>query len=73
MCANAAFSGHLEILKWARENSCDWDSRVCENAALNGHLKILIWAHENKCPYNKINMLLSNLRDDIREYIINFM
>jgi len=46
---------------------------VCENAALNGHLKILIWAHENKCPYNKINMLLSNLRDDIREYIINFM
>jgi hypothetical protein len=21
--------GHLEVLKWARENSCPWDGRTC--------------------------------------------
>jgi len=28
--------GHLEVLKWARENSCDWDNWTCAYAALNG-------------------------------------
>ena len=24
-CYHAANNGHLEVLKWARENGCDWD------------------------------------------------
>ena len=43
----AASNGHLDVLKWARENGCKWDSLTCSNAALNGHLYVLKWASEN--------------------------
>jgi hypothetical protein len=51
-CAYAAREGHLELLKWARENGCDWDSRTCANAAEGGHLELLKWARENGCPWD---------------------
>ena len=38
-CANAAKGGHLEILQWARENDCPWDSSTCSYAASGGHLE----------------------------------
>ena len=30
---NAARGGHLEVLKWARENGCDWNISTCSYAA----------------------------------------
>ena len=24
-CSHAAAGGHLEVLKWARDNDCEWD------------------------------------------------
>ena len=49
-CSNAAYNGHLEVLKWARLNGCNWNSNTCINAAQNGHLEILKWFKENNCP-----------------------
>ena len=46
-CACAAKGGHLEVLKWVRENGCSWDDRVCRNAAREGHIKVLGWAMKN--------------------------
>ncbi|CAB9528076.1 ankyrin repeat protein [Seminavis robusta] len=51
-CKNAASAGHLEILKWARENGCPWDWRTCRRAAGYGHLEVLKWARENGCPWD---------------------
>ena len=48
-CNGAAFSGHLEVLKWARENGCEWNSSTCSHAIREGHLEILKWAHANGC------------------------
>ena len=39
--------GHLEVLKWARENGCQWDEWTCATAAEGGHLEVLKWAREN--------------------------
>jgi hypothetical protein len=39
--------GHLEILKWARENGCPWNELTCASAARGGHLTVLKWAREN--------------------------
>ena len=50
-CANAAHGGHLEVLKWARENDCPWDGRTCAFAANGGHLELL--ARENGCPWDE--------------------
>ena len=47
----AATCGHLDLLKWARTNGCDWDSDVCANAAENGHLEVLKWARINGCEW----------------------
>ncbi len=43
---------HLEVLKWARKNGCDWNSRTCVRAAKTGRLKILKWARKNGCGWN---------------------
>jgi|SRR5579872_7073345 len=52
ICTNAAYDGYLEILKWARENNCNWNSNVCICAAWNGHLNIIKWAKNNGCDWN---------------------
>ena len=49
-CQRASWDGHLEILKWARENGCPWNEDTCANAAENGYLEVLKWARENGCP-----------------------
>ena len=51
ICSKAASNGHLNLLKWARENECLWDHYTCRNAAMYGHLDLLKWAHENGCPW----------------------
>jgi hypothetical protein len=51
-CHKIASHGYLEVLKWARENECSWNSKTCSCAAKNGHLEVLKWARENKCPWN---------------------
>src|SRR2546427_226255 len=49
ICTYAAMNGHLEILKWARENGCKWETWTCAYAAKNGHLEVLKWARGNDC------------------------
>ena len=45
----AAEGGHLEVLKWARENGSPWDEDICAYAAESGHFEVLKWARENGC------------------------
>jgi hypothetical protein len=35
-CCEAARFGHLEVMKWAREQGCPWDRRETCNDALEG-------------------------------------
>ena len=49
----AAEGGHLEVLKWARENDCPWDEWTCACAARGGHLEVLKWARANDCPWDE--------------------
>lgn len=51
-CEAAATSGHLEVLKWIRQNRCTWDYSTCAGAASNGHLEVLKWARRNGCDWN---------------------
>jgi hypothetical protein len=53
VCQWAAWGGHLEMLKWTRENDCPWDEETCAGAAAHGHLEVLKWARENDCPWNE--------------------
>ena len=49
-CAVIARGGHLEVLRWAREHGCKWDTATCSDAAWGGHLEVLRWAREHDCP-----------------------
>jgi len=51
-CNEAARSGHLGVLKRARENGCPWDTMTCALAAEGGHLDVLRWARENGCSWD---------------------
>ena len=35
----ASKGGHLECLRYARENGCPWDEKTCEEAAKAGDLQ----------------------------------
>ena len=53
-CANAAFNGHLEVLKYLREEAkARWNSDTAAGAAENGHLHILEYLVERK--FDKYN------------------
>ena len=50
-CAqNAAAEGHLDALKYLREElSCDWCDGVVLKAAEHGHVEMMLWAINNGC------------------------
>jgi hypothetical protein len=51
--SEAAVRGHLEVLKWAREDGCPWDAeRSCAEAPWSGRLEVAKWARENGCPWD---------------------
>ena len=54
ICSVAAGYGHLELLKWARQNGCPWNGGPCTTAAFGGHLEVLKWARENGCPWGEL-------------------
>ena len=53
-CALAARGGHLEVLKWAREQGCPWLRKhsICYDAAGGGHLDVLKWARAHNFRWN---------------------
>jgi len=44
----------MEVLQWAREHHCPWDTWTCALAAEGGHLEVLQWAREHHCPWDEI-------------------
>ena len=38
-CTFAAKCGHIEVLKWARENGCPWNEHARSLAALRGYVE----------------------------------
>ena len=53
-CLYAAEGGHLEVLKWARTNGCEWDEEeTCSSAARGGYFKLLKWARTQGCDWDK--------------------
>lgn len=71
-CSNAARGGHLDILKYLKENSCPWNEDTCSNAALWGHLECLKWAIENGCSWEKdtcYNSAVKHEHLDVLEYV----
>ena len=70
-CANAALNGHLEILKYLREEAkAPWDRHTANWATLTGHLHILEYLVERKfdkydayaCYYAAVNGHLDCLK-----------
>jgi ankyrin repeat protein len=50
ICEWAAGHGRLDVLTWAREQGCPWNTCTCDYAAIHGHLNCLKYARENGCP-----------------------
>ncbi|KAL6073067.1 Ankyrin repeat domain containing protein [Balamuthia mandrillaris] len=52
ICALAAGTGRVPVLKWAREKKgFPWDHRTATSAARGGHLEVLRWACKKGCPW----------------------
>lgn len=52
--ALAARGGHLQIVRYLRENArCDWNEIACEYASAGGHTETLQYLLDNGCPSNE--------------------
>lgn len=51
-CAAAAANGHLDTLKYLRDNNCPWDQRVVIWAEWNKDETMAKYASDNNCPTN---------------------
>jgi hypothetical protein len=47
LCTTASRRGHLVILKWLREQGCEWNDDVCIAALAERHLECLQYAMDN--------------------------
>ena len=61
-------NGHLEVLKWLRENGCPWDMLTYSNAAKNGHLYVLKWLKENGCPWDEMTCAYAAFKRSFRSF-----
>jgi len=48
---HAICGGHLNVVKWLREQACSWDEQTFIHAALEGNLEIIQWLHDEGCPF----------------------
>ena len=55
-CASAASGGHLEMLKWARENDCPWNEWTCATAAKGGHLRDAQVGARERLPVERVDV-----------------
>ena len=53
VCSYAAQGGHLEVLKWARETGCEWNSPTCSSAAKGGHFEVKVGLGKWLCMGSK--------------------
>eukprot|EP00588_Corethron_pennatum_P010110 CAMPEP_0194273136 /NCGR_PEP_ID=MMETSP0169-20130528/6541_1 /TAXON_ID=218684 /ORGANISM="Corethron pennatum, Strain L29A3" /LENGTH=243 /DNA_ID=CAMNT_0039015997 /DNA_START=389 /DNA_END=1120 /DNA_ORIENTATION=+ len=51
-CRAAARAGQLDVLKWLRNQGCQWSEATCNAAAAGGHLGVLQWAREKGCSFS---------------------
>ena len=49
---HAVQNNHLECLKKAYKNGCEWNSDICNMLMLLNHKTCLLYAHENKCDWD---------------------
>ena len=47
--------GHLDVLKYVRENGCPLNAFTFHNAAKGGHLDVVMWLYDNGCRSLKTN------------------
>ena len=52
ICTAAARGGHLEVLKWARQELIPWGENTFDEAVKNGHFELLRWAHGEECKWS---------------------
>ncbi|KAG6966215.1 hypothetical protein JG688_00006865 [Phytophthora aleatoria] len=72
---NAARNGHLQVVKWFKENDCPgWDLGIMNAAATGGHLKILQWLRENcsdECNVSTMHRAIRGGHLDVMEWLNN--
>lgn len=49
---HAIQNNHVNCLKKAYKNGCEWNSEVCKVLGFLNHKKSLLYAHENRCDWD---------------------
>lgn len=73
LCEDAVLMNSFEMLLYAREKGCQWNSKVFDTAASVGNLKIIKYIHENGCPHTENSLFIASFSNkvDCFEYLIS--
>ena len=52
--SNAAYNGHLHVVKYLRQLGVIWDEETCANVAERGRLDLLKYVREQGAPWNEL-------------------
>ena len=75
VCQNADTGGHLEIIKWVRNNSYPWGKFTLAFSVEEDHFETFRWSVENGCPIDKsgdVKILKFKADDHPRDKSIEF-
>jgi hypothetical protein len=52
-CPHAARSGSIDVLRWLKEQGCNFGASTCKAAAARAHVHVLQFLHDEGCEWDK--------------------
>lgn len=65
VCSVAAGRGHMNLLRYAHENGCPWDSSTTTAAAYSGHSECFLYAYEHGCAVDLSKCFMELVLEDM--------
>lgn len=58
--SEAARGGHLEVIKWMKQEGCPWGTSTFREAAGFGNIELMTWIRDNGCIFDESSVIYAS-------------
>jgi hypothetical protein len=58
--SEAARGGHLELIKWMKQEGCPWGTSTFREASGFGNIEMMEWIRDNGCPFDESSIIYAS-------------